>query len=112
MRLRWTIALQALLTLPLLAVSGLWAAAFAVAGIGLAVAPHLTALFGLVERSCPAERMGEAMTVICSGRILGQALAAALAGPLAAAHGHGAALALSCSAVTASATLAPARRTR
>ncbi|MET9571025.1 hypothetical protein ACFYNW_22380 [Streptomyces virginiae] len=51
MRLRWTIALQALLTLPLLAVSGPWAAAFAVAGIGLAVAPHLTALFGLARRT-------------------------------------------------------------
>ncbi|MER7733727.1 MFS transporter [Streptomyces erythrochromogenes] len=107
-RLRWTIALQALLTLPLLAVSGLWAAAFAVAGIGLAVAPHLIALFGLVERSGPAERMGEAMTVIGSGLILGQALAAALAGPLAAAHGHRAAFAVSCAAVTASAALAVA----
>ncbi|WP_159045299.1 MFS transporter [Streptomyces sp. WM6373] len=107
-RLRWTIALQALLTLPLLGVSGLWAAAFAVAGIGLAVAPHLIALFGLVERSGPAERMGEAMTVIGSGLILGQALAAALAGPLAAAHGHRAAFTLSCAAVTASALLAPA----
>ncbi|WP_285441012.1 MULTISPECIES: hypothetical protein [unclassified Streptomyces] len=31
--------------------SGLWGAAFAVAGIGLAVAPHLIALFGLVERA-------------------------------------------------------------
>ncbi|MGW6618158.1 MFS transporter [Streptomyces erythrochromogenes] len=105
-RLRWTIALQALLTLPLLAVSGLWSAAFAVAGIGLAVAPHLIALFGLVERSGPAERMGEAMTVIGSGLILGQALAAAVAGPLAAAHGHRAAFAVSCAAVTASAALA------
>ncbi|WP_168714777.1 MFS transporter [Streptomyces sp. A0592] len=105
-RLRWTIALQALLTLPLLAVSGLWAAAFAVAGIGLAVAPHLIALFGLVERAGPAERMGEAMTVIGSGLILGQALAAAVAGPLAAAHGHRAAFAVSCAAVAASAVLA------
>ncbi|MFE7095794.1 MFS transporter [Streptomyces erythrochromogenes] len=105
-RLRWTIGLQALLTLPLLAVSGLWAAAFAVAGIGLAVAPHLIALFALVERSGPAERMGEAMTVIGSGLILGQALAAAVAGPLAAAHGHRAAFAVSCAAVTASAALA------
>ncbi|MFF3723523.1 MFS transporter [Streptomyces erythrochromogenes] len=111
-RLRWTIALQALLTLPLLAVSGLWSAAFAVAGIGLAVAPHLIALFGLVERYGPAERMGEAMTVIGSGLILGQALAAAVAGPLAAAHGHRAAFAVSCAAVTASAALALASAPR
>lgn len=105
-RLRWTVALQALLTLPLLAVSGLWAAALAVAGMGLAVAPHLIALFGLAERSGPAGRMGEVMTVIGSGLILGQALAAALAGPLAAAHGHRAAFAVSCTAITASAALA------
>ncbi|WP_327414156.1 hypothetical protein [Streptomyces sp. NBC_01233] len=105
-RLRWTIAVQAVLTLPLLAVSGLWGAAFAVAGIGLAVAPHLIALFGLVERAGPAERLGEAMTVVGSGLILGQALAAAVAGPLASAYGHRAAFALACAAVAASAVLA------
>ncbi|MFJ7774920.1 MFS transporter [Streptomyces yangpuensis] len=105
-RLRWTIALQALLTLPLLAVSGLWTAALALAGIGLAVAPHLIALFGLVERCGPPRRTAEAMTVIGSGLILGQALAAAVAGPLAAAHGPRAAFAVSCAAVTASAALA------
>ncbi|MGW7440526.1 MFS transporter [Streptomyces sp. NPDC054849] len=105
-RLRWTIAVQAALTLPLLAVSGLWGAAFAVAGIGLAVAPHLIALFGLVERAGPAERMGEAMTVAGSGLILGQALAAAVSGPLANAYGHRAAFAVSCAAAAASAALA------
>ncbi|MDX3534938.1 MFS transporter [Streptomyces sp. MB09-01] len=105
-RLRWTIAVQAVLTLPLLAVSGLWGAAFAVAGIGLAVAPHLIALFGLVERAGPAERMGEAMTVVGSGLILGQALAAAVSGLLASAHGHRAAFAVACAAAAASAVLA------
>ncbi|WP_404959995.1 MFS transporter [Streptomyces sp. 147326] len=105
-RLRWTIAVQAVLTLPLPAVSGLWGAAFAVAGIGLAVAPHLIALFGLVERAGPAERMGEAMTVVGSGLILGQALAAAVAGPLASAYGHRAAFAVACAAAAASAVLA------
>ncbi|MCX4525994.1 MFS transporter [Streptomyces sp. NBC_01551] len=105
-RLRWTIAVQALLTLPLLAVSGLWGATFAVAGIGLAVAPHLIALFGLVERAGPAERMGEAMTVLGSGLIVGQALAAAVAGPLAGAYGYRAAFAVACAAAAASAVLA------
>ncbi|MFD4246711.1 MFS transporter [Streptomyces sp. NPDC058525] len=105
-RLRWTIAVQAVLTLPLLAVSGLAGAAFAVAGIGLAVAPHLIALFGLVERTGPAERMGEAMTVAGSGLILGQAVAAAVAGPLAAAYGYRAAFAVACTAAAASAALA------
>lgn len=107
-RLRRTITAQALLTLPLLAVSGLWGAAFAVAGIGLAVAPHLIALFGLVERAGPAQRMGEAMTVVGSGLIIGQALAAAAAGPLAEAYGHRAAFAVSCGAAAASAVVASA----
>lgn len=107
-RLRVTIAAQALLTLPLLAVSGLWGAAFAVAGVGLAVAPHLIALFGLVERAGPVQRMGEAMTVIGSGLIIGQALAAVVAGPLAEAYGHRAAFALSCGAAAASAVVAVA----
>ncbi|MET9852589.1 MFS transporter [Streptomyces sp. NPDC006450] len=105
-RLRRTIAAQALLTLPLLAVSGLWGAALAVSGIGLAVAPHLIALFGLVERAGPARRMGEAMTLAGSGLIIGQALAAAASGPLAAAYGHRAAFAVSCTAAAASAVLA------
>lgn len=105
-RLRWTIGIQAVLTLPLLAVSGLWGAAAAVAGIGLAVAPHLIALFGLVERAGPAERMGEAMTVAGSGLIAGQALASAAAGPLAAAYGYRAAFAVSCAAAAASAVVA------
>ncbi|WP_328298813.1 MFS transporter [Streptomyces sp. NBC_00435] len=105
-RLRLTITAQALLTLPLLAVSGPWGAAFAVAGIGLAVAPHLIALFGLVERTGPAQRMGEAMTLAGSGLIIGQALAAAVAGPLAEAYGHRAAFALSCGAAAASAVVA------
>ncbi|MDA5281946.1 hypothetical protein [Streptomyces sp. Isolate_45] len=105
-RPRWTIGVQAALSLPLLAVSGTVGAAFAVAGIGLAVAPHLIALFGLVERAGRAERMGEAMTVVGSGLILGQALAAAAAGPLASAYGYRAAFVVSVAAAAGSAALA------
>ncbi|MEU6864053.1 MFS transporter [Streptomyces sp. NPDC046876] len=111
-RLRLTITAQALLTLPLLAVSGLVGAAFAVAGIGLAVAPHLIALFALVERAAPAERLGEAMTVLGSGLIVGQGLAAAASGPLAQAYGHRAAFAVACAAAAASALLAWAAAVR
>ncbi|MFD9353290.1 hypothetical protein [Streptomyces sp. NPDC060031] len=82
-RLRWTIAARAPLTLPLPAGSGPWGAALAVAGIGLAVAPHLIALFGRVERAGPAEGVGEAMTVRGSGLIAGHALAAAASTPFA-----------------------------
>ncbi|MEU9029816.1 hypothetical protein AB0D46_20300 [Streptomyces sp. NPDC048383] len=52
------------------------------------------------------ERMAEAMTVVGSGLILGQALAAAAAGPLAAAYGYRAAFAVSCAAAAASTALA------
>ncbi|WP_424213678.1 MFS transporter [Streptomyces sp. BI20] len=107
-RLRVSIVAQAVLTLPLLWVSGLVGAAWAVAGLGIAVAPHLITLFGLVERVGPGPRMGEAMTMIGSGLILGQAGAAALSGPLAAAFGPRAAFVVSCSAVVASAVLAVA----
>ncbi|MFJ5810307.1 hypothetical protein [Streptomyces sp. NPDC093093] len=90
--------------------SGLWAAAFAVGAVGSAVAPHLIALFGLVERTGPAERMAEAMTLPVSGLILGQALAAAVAGPSAAAYGHRAAFAVACGAVVTSAVVAAVAR--
>ncbi|MFJ1869326.1 MFS transporter [Streptomyces sp. NPDC088097] len=107
-RLRWTIWVQAALTLSLWGVSELWGAAAAVAVVGLAVAPHLIALFGLVERTGPAERMGEAMTVLGSGLIVGQALAAAVSGPLAARYGYQAAFTVSCVAASCSAGLAVA----
>ncbi|MEV7418219.1 MFS transporter [Streptomyces sp. NPDC089919] len=105
-RLRRTVTAQALLTLPLLAVGGLGWAALAVAGVGLAVAPHLIALFGLVERVAPAARMAEAMTVLGSALIVGQGLAAVAAGQLAGAHGPRAAFALACAAMAASALVA------
>ncbi|WP_037890036.1 MFS transporter [Streptomyces sp. NRRL S-87] len=110
-RLRRTVAAQALLTLPLLAVGGsagaaLGGAALAVAGIGLAVAPHLIALFGLAERVAPARRMAEAMTLLGSALIIGQALAAAAAGRLAAAYGPRAAFVLACAAMAVSALVA------
>ncbi|MFJ7156639.1 MFS transporter [Streptomyces sp. NPDC101118] len=105
-RLRLTIAAQALLTLPLLAVGGLAGAALAVAGTGLAVAPHLIALFGLAERVAPAERLAEAMTVLGSGLIVGQAVAAVPAGWLAGSHGHLAAFVLAATAAAASALVA------
>jgi hypothetical protein len=90
--LRVAVAAQAVLALPLLAVHGFQAAALAVAAVGVAVAPHLIALFGLAETVAPADRMGEAMTLLGSGLIVGQGIAAVTAGRLAAAHSYPAAL--------------------
>ncbi|MFD8978435.1 MFS transporter [Streptomyces sp. NPDC059564] len=97
-RLRTAIAAQALLLLPLLAVDGLLGAAAAVAGIGIAVAPHLIALFGLAERVAPPSRMGEAMSLLGSGLIVGQGIAALTAGQLAEHFGHQMAFTLTCAA--------------
>ncbi|WP_051799206.1 MFS transporter [Streptomyces sp. NRRL S-337] len=97
-RLRWAIVAQTLLVLPLLAVDGFVGASLVIAGIGVAVAPHLIAVFGLGERIAPAARMGEAMALLGSGLIIGQCVAAVMAGPLAGAYGYRAAFWLSCGA--------------
>ncbi|MBF9069398.1 MFS transporter [Streptacidiphilus fuscans] len=90
--LRVAVVAQAVLAVPLLAVHGFATAALAVAAVGVAVAPHLIAIFGLAETVAAADRMGEAMTVLGSGLIVGEGIAALLAGRLAATHGYPAAL--------------------
>lgn len=107
-RLRIAITAQAVLLLPLLAVEGFLGAAAAVAGIGIAVAPHLIALFGLAERVAPPTRMGEAMSLLGSGLIVGQGIAALAAGQLAERFGHGAAFNLTCAAGAAAVLVAVA----
>ncbi|MEY9940088.1 MFS transporter [Streptacidiphilus sp. MAP5-3] len=112
--LRVAVVGQAVLALPLLAVHGLPAAALAVAAVGVAVAPHLIAIFGLAETVAPAHRMGEAMTLLGSGLIVGQGTAAVAAGRLAATHGYPAALgtAWAASVVAAVVALLLVRRAR
>ncbi|MFD7439917.1 hypothetical protein [Streptomyces sp. NPDC059909] len=78
-RLRSAIVQQAVLLVPLLIVDNYLGPA-ALAGIGLAVAPHLIAVFGLAERVAPPARMGEAMALLGSGLIAGQGIAAANGG--------------------------------
>ncbi|MFE0459495.1 MFS transporter [Kitasatospora sp. NPDC058965] len=97
-RLRTAMAAQAALTLTLLPVGAALGATLSVAAIGIAVAPTLIALFGLVERITPADRMGETMTLLGSGLVVGQGLAVLVAGPLADRHGYTAAFALTCGA--------------
>jgi predicted MFS family arabinose efflux permease len=101
-RLRFALSAQALLVLPLLTVHGLLGATFALAALGLAVAPNLISVFSLAERAAAPSRLGEAMTLLASGLIIGQGLGALAAGRLAQAHGPTAAFALT----TAAAALA------
>ncbi|MFI6682826.1 MFS transporter [Streptomyces sp. NPDC050485] len=105
-RLRLAIVGQLILLVPLLAVDSFLGAAAAVAGIGLAVAPHLIAVFGLAERVAPSERMGEAMALLGSGLIAGQGIAALAAGQLAQHSGYPAAFILTCASGTAAALTA------
>ncbi|MBW5481339.1 MFS transporter [Streptomyces bambusae] len=96
LQLRIAITAQAVLLLPLLVVDGFLGAAAAVAGIGIAVAPHLIAVFILAEQVAPMERMGEAMALLGSGLIVGQGVAALAAGQWAQHSGHHSAFVLTC----------------
>ncbi|MGW1292585.1 MFS transporter [Streptomyces sp. NPDC002533] len=96
LQLRLAIVAQTVLLLPLLVVDSFVGATAAVAAIGFAVAPHLIAVFTLAEQVSPMERMGEAMTLLGSGLIVGQGVAALAAGQLAQHHGHPTAFLLTC----------------
>ncbi|MFJ6515126.1 MFS transporter [Streptomyces sp. NPDC091406] len=97
LQLRLAIVAQTLLLLPLLLVDSFLGATAAIAAIGFAVAPHLIAVFTLAEQVAPLERMGEAMTFLGSGLIVGQGVAALAAGQLAQHHGgHPSAFLLTC----------------
>ncbi|MFI1379319.1 MFS transporter [Embleya sp. NPDC020886] len=104
--LRVAIAAQALFVLPLLLGGGLWGTAGTVAVLGLAIAPHLIAIFGLAERVAPIERMAEAMTLLGNGLIIGQGAAAVAAGQLAGGYGYTAAFGLTCTAAAVAALVA------
>lgn len=77
-----------LLTLPLYLPHTALTLAVTVFVLGAAIGPHIVSLFGLTERTAPAGRMSQAMAVIVSSLILGQALGSMLAGTLADTQGY------------------------
>ncbi|GAB2820893.1 MFS transporter [Streptomyces daliensis] len=93
---RWRLATGAalVLSLPLLTVGSLFALYAVVVVLGCAYAPHLITLSGLTERAVPAHRLAESMAFMTSAVVGGQALALAVAGPLAEGRGPGAAFAV------------------
>ncbi|MGW7514955.1 MFS transporter [Streptomyces sp. NPDC054796] len=93
---RWRLATGAalVLSLPLLTVGSLFALYAVVVVLGCAYAPHLITLSGLTGRAVPAHRLAESMAFMTSAVVGGQALALAVAGPLAEARGPGAAFAV------------------
>ncbi|MGK5553232.1 MFS transporter [Actinomadura kijaniata] len=111
-QLRLATAVQFALALALPAVAGLTSLAVTVAALGLTIAPTIIAMFALVERTAPAARLGEAMTVLGSAIILGTSGGAMLAGRLAEAAGHRAAFATAIACAGAAAALALLTATR
>ncbi|KPC64052.1 MFS transporter [Streptomyces chattanoogensis] len=109
---RWRASGAALIVLsvPLLFVPSLWALYLVVVVLGVAFAPHLITVFGLTERAVPAARLAESMAFLTSAVVGGQALALAVSGRLAAAHGPYAAFAVAVGA--AALILAVAATTR
>ncbi|MBB6170982.1 MFS family permease [Nocardiopsis mwathae] len=80
-----------LLSLPLFLAPGPVALGAAMFLMGCAIGPHIVTIFGLAERAAPPARLGQAMTLILSSLILGQALGSTVAGHAAEAFGfHGA----------------------
>src|SRR5205085_2589616 len=71
-RLRIGTALLLGASLPMLAVGSVGGLALAVGCLGVAIAPQMITMFGLVERTVPAGRLGEAMAALVSSITLAQ----------------------------------------
>ncbi|MBR8742499.1 MFS transporter [Nocardiopsis sp. MG754419] len=84
----------ALLTLPLYLDHGPATLALTILLLGVAIGPHIVSLFGLIERAAPPDRLSQAMAIVLSSLILGQALGSMVAGSLADTFGHQGAFAL------------------
>ncbi|MFF9527452.1 MFS transporter [Streptomyces achromogenes] len=99
-RTRWRLATGAALalSLPLLGARGLPALYAVVTVLGVAYAPHLITVFGLLERAVAPSRLAETMGVATSALVGGQALAVAVTGRLAETHGPAAAFAVASAA--------------
>ncbi|WP_035841165.1 MFS transporter [Kitasatospora azatica] len=105
--------LAATLLLPLIG-DTLGGLAVAVGCVGLAIAPQMITMFGLVERTVPGARLGEAMAGLVSSITLAQSAGTVLAGWAADVGGPAAPFGVSCGAAGAAlllaATTATARR--
>ncbi|MGF1430666.1 MFS transporter [Kitasatospora sp. LaBMicrA B282] len=97
--------LGASLLLPLLGHS-LGGLTVAVGCVGLAVAPQMITMFGLVERTVPSARLGEAMAGLVSSITLAQSAGTVVAGWVATAGGPGAPFLVTCGAAGAALLLA------
>lgn len=111
LRLRIGTGLLLAVSLPLLTVGSVTGLAVAVGCLGLAVAPQMITMFGLVERTVPAARLGEAMAALVSSITLAQAAGTLLAGWLAEHRGSTAPFWITCAAALAALALAASTAT-
>lgn len=112
LRARWRAATAAAcaLSLPLAGTGTLPALYAVVTVLGVAYAPHLITVFALTERVVPPARLAEAMALATSALVAGQALAVAVTGRLAEAHGPAAAFAAGSAAAALACLVALAAR--
>ncbi|WP_051966479.1 MFS transporter [Kitasatospora mediocidica] len=80
--------------------------ALAVGCVGLAIAPQMITMFGLVERTVPGMRLGEAMAGLVSSITLAQSAGTVAGGWAVDAYGPRAPFALTCAAAAAALLLA------
>lgn len=80
LRLRIGTALLLGASIPLLSVGSVAGLALAIGCLGVAVAPQMITMFGLVERTVPAGRLGEAMAALVSSITLAQSAGTVTAG--------------------------------
>lgn len=100
------------LSLPLLVVDSLGAAAATVLLLGFAVAPYMIAVFSMAERVVPPARVGAAMTILASATGLGYALGSSVAGRLADASGATAAFCVTVAATVVAVALMTTQQRR
>ncbi|MFC6594921.1 MFS transporter [Kitasatospora paranensis] len=111
LRLRAGTALLLAAALPLPAVRGVGGLAAAIGCLGLAVAPQMITMFGLVERAVPAARLGEAMAALVSAITLAQSAGTLAAGWAAERYGPTAPFLVTCAAAGAALVLTLATAT-
>lgn len=98
------------LSLPILAVHGLWGLAAELVILGFAIAPYMITTFTLAELITHRSRTATAMTLLAGATGLGYASGAAVAGRLVDAHGAPAAFRVTLAATTIALALALAVR--
>ncbi|GAA0689852.1 MFS transporter [Kitasatospora atroaurantiaca] len=105
-RLRVATALLLGASLPLLAVQSVTGLALAIGCLGVAIAPQMITMFGLVERTVPAARLGEAMAALVSSITLAQSAGTLAAGWVADRYGPTSPFRVTCAAAAAALLLA------